>query len=71
MFPYLPRVPLVCCHHLLGWFAGLDDVLGRVERMEQGLPGTVPHASQTSDTMAMRRTSVSPEGESVERRALK
>ena len=50
MFPYLPRVPVVCCHHLLGWFAGLDDVLGRVERMEQGLPGTVPHASQTSDT---------------------
>ena len=50
MFPYLPRVPLVCCHHLLGWFAGLDEVLGRVERMEQGLPGTDPHASQTSDT---------------------
>ena len=50
MFPYLPRARLVCCHHLLGWFAGLDDVLGRVERMEQGLPGTDPHASQTSDT---------------------
>ena len=31
-------------------FTGLDDVLGRVERMEQGLPGAVPHASQTSDT---------------------
>ena len=29
---------------------GLDDVLGRVERMEQGLPGAVPHASQASDT---------------------
>ena len=31
---------------------GLDDVLGRVERMEQGLPGAVPHASQTSNTSA-------------------
>ena len=31
-------------------FTGLDDVLGRVERMEQGLPGAVPHASQTSNT---------------------
>ena len=31
-------------------FTGLDDVLERVERMEQGLPGAVPHASQTSDT---------------------
>ena len=31
-------------------FTGLDDVLGRVQRMEQGLPGAVPHASQTSDT---------------------
>ena len=31
-------------------FTGLDDVLGRVERIEQGLPGAVPHASQTSDT---------------------
>ena len=31
-------------------FTGLDEVLGRVERMEQGLPGTVPHALQTSDT---------------------
>ena len=30
--------------------AGLDDVLGRVERLEQGLPGDVPSASQTSDT---------------------
>ena len=29
---------------------GLDDVLGRVERMEQGLPGVVPPGSQTSDT---------------------
>ena len=29
---------------------GLDDVLGHVERMEQGLPGAVPHASQTSET---------------------
>ena len=29
---------------------GLDDVLGRVEHMEQGLPGAVPPASQTSDT---------------------
>ena len=33
------------------WFlTGLDDVLGRVERMEQGLPAGVPLASQTSDT---------------------
>ena len=31
-------------------FTGLDEVLERVERMEQGLPGAVPHASQTSDT---------------------
>ena len=31
-------------------FTGLDDVLGRVERMEQGLPGAVRHASQTRDT---------------------
>ena len=50
MFPYLPRAPLACCHHLLGWFARLDDILGRVERKEEGLPGTVPHALQTSDT---------------------
>ena len=50
MLPSLPRACLLCCHHLLGWFAGLDDVLDRVERMEQGLPGTVPPASQTSDT---------------------
>ena len=50
MLPYLSRAPLARCHHLLGWFAGLDDVLGRVERMEQGVPGAVPHASQTSDT---------------------
>ena len=51
VLPYLPRAPLAYCQHLLGWFAGLDDVLGRVERMEQGLPGAVPHASQkTSDT---------------------
>ena len=35
---------------LFGCLPGLDDVLGRVERMEQGLPGVVPPASQTSDT---------------------
>ena len=71
MFPYLPRARLVCCHHLLGWFAGLDDVLGRVERMEQGLPGTDPHASQTSDTSGDETDVSEPEGESAERRASK
>ena len=38
------------CSSFAWLFAGLDDVLGRVERMEQGLPGIVPHAPQTSDT---------------------
>ena len=38
------------CSSSVWLFTGLDDVLGRVERMEQGLPGAVPHASQTSDT---------------------
>ena len=38
------------CSSVASLLTGLDDVLGRVERMEQGLPGTVPHASQTSDT---------------------
>ena len=38
------------CSSFAWLLTGLDDVLGRVERMEQGLPGAVPHASQTSDT---------------------
>ena len=38
------------CSSVASLLTGLDDVLGRVERMEQGLPGTVPHALQTSDT---------------------
>ena len=38
------------CSSVASLLTGLDDVLGRVERMQQGLPGTVPHASQTSDT---------------------
>ena len=38
------------CSSVAWLFTGLDDVLGRVERMEQGLPGAVPHAPQTNDT---------------------
>ena len=38
------------CSSFAWLLTGLDDVLGRVERMEQGLPGAVHHASQTSDT---------------------
>ena len=38
------------CSSFAWLFTGLDDVLDRVERMEQGLPGAVTHASQTSDT---------------------
>ena len=38
------------CSSFAWLLTGLDDILGRVERMEQGLPGAVPHALQTSDT---------------------
>ena len=38
------------CSSFAWLLTGLDDVLGRVERMEQGLPSAVPRASQTSDT---------------------
>ena len=38
------------CPSFAWLLAGLEDVLGRVERMEPGLPGAVTHASQTSNT---------------------
>ena len=37
------------CSSFAWLFTGLDDVLGRVERMEQSLPRIVPHTFETTD----------------------
>ena len=38
------------CSSFAWLFTGLDDVLGRVERLKQSSPRTVPYTFQTSDT---------------------
>ena len=39
------------CSSFAWLFTGLDDVLGRMERMEQSPSRIVPHTSQTTDTI--------------------
>ena len=59
------------CSSVASLLTGLDDVLGRVERMEQVYLVLFLMRHKQATLVAMRRTSVSPEGESVERRASK
>ena len=50
LLPYHPLMFLGVCSSFAWLLTGLDDVLGRVERMEQSSPRIVSHTFETTDT---------------------
>ena len=50
MSPYRPRMFLGWCSSFAWLFIRLDEVLGRVERMEQSSSRVVPHTFGTTNT---------------------